>query len=81
MSDSDRSSRQEQWATMRGSDDVGNGKPMICLWGDQRSAIENCDPDERVCRVRVEVIEILNPLSTDVEGDFSDDEAHYNYED
>jgi len=42
----------EQWATL-------NFDGSICLWGDRRSAFENCDPDERVCRVRIEVLSVV----------------------
>lgn len=43
-----------EWATLRGND-------SCCLWGKRESdAVENCDPDERVALVRVEVLEILD---------------------
>lgn len=48
----------EQWATMRTAGRCSGGQPQICLWGDEASARENCDPDERVCRVRIEVLEV-----------------------
>jgi hypothetical protein len=46
---------QVQWATMSTRHDGVH----ICLWGRRVDAEENCDPDERVCRVRVDVLEIL----------------------
>jgi hypothetical protein len=49
----------EQWATMS-PPDVGQSRPHVCLWGDQASAVEGCDPDEDVCLVRVEVLEVLD---------------------
>lgn len=48
----------EKWATVTGAAKP-NGPPSFCLFGDQQSAIENCEPDEKVCRVRVEVLEVL----------------------
>jgi hypothetical protein len=50
----------EQWATMSPPDRFSLRQPRVCLWGDQPSAVENCDPDERVCLVRVEVLEVLD---------------------
>lgn len=32
---------------------------MPCLWGHRSDAVEGCDPDERVVRVAVEVLEVL----------------------
>lgn len=49
----------EQWATLSNPDRFSDGKPHVCLWGDKGSAVENCEPDEKVCRVRVEVLEVL----------------------
>lgn len=48
---------REEWATMAAT---GVAYPSICLWGDQQSAIEGCDPDEVVCLVRLEVLEVLD---------------------
>jgi len=43
--------------------------PDICLWGVRSAAEANCDPDERVCMVRVEVLEIL-PESSKCCGEY-----------
>jgi hypothetical protein len=51
----------EQWATVALPDRFSGGKYRLCLWGDKASAVENCDTDERVCRVLVEVVEMLSP--------------------
>lgn len=50
----------ETWGTISPPDRFSQRKPSVCLWGDQQTAIEGCDPDERVCLVRVEVLEVLD---------------------
>jgi hypothetical protein len=46
-----------QWATIAPPED-GSRRWRLCLWGDEASAREGCDPDERVCRVRVQILEL-----------------------
>lgn len=50
-----RAAVQEHWATIQ---PAGDGY-SLCLWGSRQDAEDGCDPDERVCRVRVEVLEIV----------------------
>lgn len=49
---------REMFATIRGHESTLF--PDICLWGVKSDAVENCDPDERVCIVRVEVLKVLD---------------------
>lgn len=53
-------SSHQQWATISPADRFSNGRPHICLWGDLASAIENRDPDEQLCLVRVDVLNIVD---------------------
>ena len=43
------------WGTIRSP---RHGWPIPCLWVTFREAVENCDEDERVVRVRVEWTEV-----------------------
>lgn len=47
------------WATMIEGGTTVEGYPHCCLWGDRAAAIDGREPDERVVRVRVEVLEVL----------------------
>lgn len=49
----------EQWATCAPPDAFSLGRYRLCLWGDKASAVENRDPDERVCRVHITVLEVV----------------------
>ncbi len=55
---------EEQWATIGPPD--RRGLHHICLWGPLRDRQGPqaddiiCDPDERICVVRVEVLEVLD---------------------
>lgn len=46
----------EVWGTWLEPDQFSNGSPRVCLWGTLADAIEGADPDERVVRVRVEIV-------------------------
>lgn len=46
------------WATIAPAD-MWSLTQRVCLWGAKGDAVENRDADERVCRVRVEVLEVL----------------------
>lgn len=35
------------------------GFPSVCVWGTELDAIEGRDADEKVCRMRIEVLEIV----------------------
>lgn len=46
------------WGTMGPTQ--RNGKPTVCIWGTHEDAVYGCEPDEKVVRVRVEVLEVLD---------------------
>jgi hypothetical protein len=50
----------EIWGTIAPPDRFSDGRPSVCLWGTQETAMGGCDPDEKVCLVRVEVLEVLD---------------------
>ena len=48
----------EVWATVNlGA--VKTGTHGVCLWGSKDDAVQGCEDDERVCRVSVEVLEVI----------------------
>ena len=50
----------EVWATLRRDVPATSGTHGVCLWGTQADATLGCEPDERVCLVRIEVLELLD---------------------
>jgi hypothetical protein len=50
----------ETWATM--APPHSDGRPSVCLWGTEDDAVHGAEEDERVVRVRVEVLSALDAV-------------------